>query len=80
MMPVGRRHVMTFFQHPRLVSLDSGKPVHEWTELNSGEWVSSIVHDRPCPILALDPRHSRFAVGTSDGVSVVTLDAANLPR
>ncbi len=80
MMAVGERHAMTFFQHPRLVSLESRKVLHEWGEIDSGTSTSSIVDDRPWPILALDPMRARFAVGTAAGVVVVTLDPARLPR
>ena len=80
MMAVGRHHVMTFFQHPRLVSLDSGRVVHQWSEIDCGEAASCIVHDQSCPILALAPARARFAIGTPDGVSVVTLDPGKLPQ
>ncbi|MCC6750302.1 MAG: hypothetical protein IT371_21740 [Deltaproteobacteria bacterium] len=79
MMPVGPQHVVTFFQHPRLVSLASGKVVHEWADLATGEAVSSIVLDRPQPVLALDPPRARFAVGSPGGIDVVTIDVAKLP-
>ncbi len=79
MMPVGEHHVMTFFQHPRLVSLASGKVVHEWTDLDSGEAVSSIVHEQQHAVLAVDASRTRFAIGHGDGIDVVTIDAAKLP-
>jgi hypothetical protein len=41
-----------------------GKIVHEWTDIDSGEAVSSIVRNLPCPPLALDPIRPRFAVAT----------------
>ena len=80
MMPVGQHHAVTFFQRPRLVSLQSRKVVHEWTDIDSGEETSSIAHDRPSPALALDPRRGRFAVGARDGIEIVALDVSALPR
>jgi len=79
MMPVGRDHVVTFFEHPRLVSLVSGTVVHEWTAIDSGKLVSSIAHYLPASVLALDPARARFAVAAADGIDVVSIDPAALP-
>lgn len=78
MMPVGSEHVVTFFRRPRLVSLATGKIVHEWTDIDSGEAVSSIVGSLPCPPLALDPARVRFAVAGKQGIDVITIDVAAL--
>lgn len=80
MMPVGLRHVLTFFEHPRLVSLDARRVVHEWTDLDSGSHTTSIVWNKPRPVIALDPRRARFAMATPAGLEVVTLELAKLPR
>ena len=80
MMTVGQEHVVTFFRRPRLVSLASGKLVHEWTDIDSGEVVSSIVHSAPSPPLALDPLRARFALAGQRGIDVVTIDVAALAR
>lgn len=80
MMPVGSDHVVTFFRQPRLVSLAKGMIVHEWTDIDSGEAVSSIVGSTPCPPLALDPVRARFAVAGKRGIDVVTIDVAALAR
>jgi hypothetical protein len=80
MMPVGGEHVVTFFEHPRLVSLVSGTVLHEWSTIDSGQLVSSIVHHLPNAVLALDPARARFAVAAADGIDVVTIDAAALAR
>jgi len=79
MMPVGRRHVVTFYQWPRLVSLDAGRVVHEWSDISTGEVVSSIVHDRPQPVIALDASRARFAVANGKAVEVVTIDPTRIP-
>jgi hypothetical protein len=49
MMAAGAHHVVTFFRRPRLISLTTGKIAHEWSDIDSGEAVSSIVRDLPCP-------------------------------
>jgi hypothetical protein len=71
---------MTFFHRPRLVSLASGTVVHEWDDIDSGQAVSSIVRDLPCPPLALDPAQARFAVASEQGIDVVTIDVRALAR
>ena len=80
MMPAGPDHVVTFFGRPRLVSLTSGKVVHEWADIDSGHAVSSIVRDLPCPPLALDPARARFAVAGEQGIDVVTIEVRALAR
>jgi hypothetical protein len=80
-MPVGGHHVLTFFRVPRLVSLATGKIVHEWTDLDAGEDLSSIVHHhRQSPPLALDPTHARFALAGKEGIDVVRIDVDALAR
>jgi hypothetical protein len=79
MMAAGFDHVVTFFNHPRLVSLVSGEVVHEWIDLESGEQISSLDRARTPP-LALDPLHGRFAVADRAGrIDVVELDLGALP-
>lgn len=78
MMPVGMHHVVTFYGRPRLVSLATAKVVHEWSDIDSGEAISSIVHDRAYPPLALDPARARFAVASEQGIDVVAIDVAAL--
>jgi hypothetical protein len=80
MMAAGSDHVVTFFRQPRLISLMTGKIAHEWSDIDSGEAVSSIVRDLPCPPLALDPTRARFAVAGKQGIDVITIDAAALAR
>lgn len=79
MMPVGRHHVVTFYEHPRLVSLASGRVVHAWPDIATGAITSSIVRRQPHPVLALDASRARFAVGGPEGIEVVTIDAVRAP-
>lgn len=74
MLPVGPAHVVTFYEHPRLVSLLDGRVVHEWSAIDSGTTVSSIVHDRPQPTLAIAPVGGRFAIATAEHLVIVTFE------
>ncbi len=80
MMPVGDTHVVTFFETPRLIAVRTGRIVHEWPQLRTGEDVSSIVWRRRSPPLALDPTRRRFAVASDDAIEVVTLEPGALPE
>jgi hypothetical protein len=81
MMAAGFDHVVCFFEHPRLVSLANQDVVYEWSDLDSGDVVSSITWSRPHPVLALDAVRARFALQTSKGaLEIVELDVADLPR
>jgi hypothetical protein len=79
MMAAGFDHVVTFFNHPRLVSLISREVVYHWDDIESGEQVSSIGRAYSPP-LALDPAHGRFAVADRAGrIDIVELDLTSLP-
>lgn len=73
-MRVGTEHVVAFHGHPRLIRLVDGAVLHEWTELNCGEQLSSIMHhhDAPPP-MAFDPDGGRFAVFDGERIRVVVL-------
>jgi hypothetical protein len=83
MMAAGFDHVVTFYGHPRLVSLVSREVVHEWIDIETDRVVSSI--DRAADdarVLALDPVHARFAVADrrTQSVDIIELDLdAGLP-
>jgi hypothetical protein len=74
MLAVGKEHVLTFFKHPKLVSLRSREVIHEWPEIDSGTVTSSIVTDQPYPVMALDVEHSRFAILGKEAIDVVQID------
>jgi hypothetical protein len=74
MMPVGEKHVVCFYQHPKLVSLDSGEVVARWEDLGSGTQKSSILDDSKLPPIALDTKNNRFAVAGPSGITVVQID------
>jgi hypothetical protein len=75
LMPLGD-HVVTFYGHPRLREIQSGKIVKEWPDIASGTQWSSILNGvpKPMPLLALDPLRKRFAVGTKERITVIELE------
>jgi hypothetical protein len=75
MMPVGETHVITFYEHPRLVRLADGALEYEWHWLSSGAQTGSIMNDTPPP-MALDPRNRRFAIAQADGVHIIECSRA----
>ena len=71
LMPVGDGRVVTFFRHPRLVEIATGRVVDEWPDLPTGTQASAI---RPnMPIVALDRPGRRFAVVRDDRIVVIAL-------
>jgi hypothetical protein len=76
-MPVGTDHVVSFFQHPKLVDLQTGRIQQEWPEITTGVQGSCIMHHIPNPPpVALDVFHSRFAVASAKEIVVVNLAAS----
>ncbi len=79
-MPVGSRHCINFYEHPKLVDLSSGHIIHRWPELKTSKQISSITWGRiEIPPLALDPSHYRFAIASETEISIVTIDPDELP-
>jgi hypothetical protein len=71
-MPLDSKTIVSFFEYPKLISLETGKVLHEWTELKTGKQTSSIIGGiEPVPPLALDPSNHRFAVATEESIDVV---------
>lgn len=78
MMPINEDHVVAFYEHPRVLNLQSGKVVHEWTHIDSGTQVCSIIWDKLPPPIAIDSQNTRFAVGSDQAVHIVQIDAESL--
>ncbi|RKH52016.1 hypothetical protein [Corallococcus llansteffanensis] len=77
LMVVGSEHVVDFHRHPKLVERATGRVVQRWADLDTGLALSSIRHHLPSPPpFAMDPANRRFAVGTADGIEVITLAAS----
>jgi hypothetical protein len=74
-MPVGLDHFVGFYEHPKLFEVSTGKIIHTWPDLNSGNQSSSIIsrHEH-LPQLALDSAGKRFAVADASGITVVELE------
>jgi hypothetical protein len=74
MMPVGENHVIGFYDHPKLIHISTGRVVHRWRDIRSGQQKGSIVW-RPnvAPQIALDTVHRRFAVASEKSIAVVQL-------
>jgi hypothetical protein len=74
MMRLDSDHVVSFYGHPKVISLITGGIVREWRELNSGMQKSSICGGVSIPPMAMDPMRRRFAVASEEAIHVVTLD------
>jgi hypothetical protein len=73
-MPLDSKTIVSFFEYPKLISLETGKVLHEWKEMKTGKQTSSIIWGiEPVPPLALDPQNHRFAVATDENISVVQI-------
>jgi len=75
MMPLGTSHVVCFFDHPKIISLDSGETIMRWKELNTGNQKSSIcMNDTFIPPMAIDAKNQRFAVFGPGGITVIHIE------
>lgn len=75
MMPVGAGHMVDFYEHPKLIDLTTGEIVHSWSDLSSGQQMSSVIWGGvQLPPLALDPEHGRFAVADPEKITIVQID------
>lgn len=73
LMPLGDVAI-SFFESPKLLDLATGKVLHRWSELSTGQQNSSIIwHLDGVPTIALDPSKRRFAVADSENITVVQL-------
>jgi hypothetical protein len=69
--------VISFYKFPKAIEIATGRVVHEWRHLSSGQQVGSIESgDPPPPPIALDAQNGRFAVASPSEIAVVTLAAA----
>jgi hypothetical protein len=75
MMPLGKNHVVCFFNHPKVISLDSGEITTRWKELSTGNQKSSICMDKTfIPPLAIDAKNQRFAVFGPSDITVIQIE------
>jgi hypothetical protein len=72
-MPLGE-FVVGFYEHPKLIELSTGKILYRWEELSTGKQNSSIIRNLDAiPPIALDPARKRFAVVSSETITVIEL-------
>ena len=75
MMAVGPDHIVSFFKHPKIVELGTGKIIHRWPAIDSGAQSSCLLMDQanlPPPI-ALDPTNRRFAIAADREITVIEI-------
>lgn len=79
---LGTRHVLSLYRHPKLVDLSTGKVVHVWTELQSGQQDGSIMwgldEDAKPPPMAFNQMSKRFAIANGDTVTVIAFNQSAL--
>ena len=75
LMSAGSSHVISFHEHPRLIDLNTGRVVREWSDLATGTQLGSYASGtKDVPPIAKDPAGLRFAVADSDLISVIRLE------
>jgi len=72
MMALGTDHVVSFYQHPKVYHLPTGRLIASWPEIRSGQDSSSIIHHlEKAPAIARDRQNQRFAVANGKEIVVV---------
>ncbi len=76
MMPVGRQHVVSFYDHPKLIEVATGKVIARWEDLYPGPeqaQPSAMMKPPELPMVACDPTNRRFAIGSEDHVTTIQI-------
>jgi hypothetical protein len=74
MMMPWKEWVVSFYGHPKLIELATGRVVHRWDNIYSGKQLGPIeLGDPPPPPMATDPGKGRFAIANSKTVTLVSL-------
>jgi hypothetical protein len=74
LMAVGPAHVLSLYEHPRLIEIASGSIVEEWPAIASGTQQGSLIlgdEQAMIPPIARDPLHNRIAIADSTGINVI---------
>jgi hypothetical protein len=81
MMPIGPSHIVSFYDHPKLIEVATGKVVLRWEDLYGGPEVgqpSAMLKPPKLPIVACDPAHQRFAIGIEEHITIIELGGLSL--
>jgi len=74
LIPLGRKHVIGLYDHPKLIDVETGRTLFHWPDVKTGLQKSSIIYHRPLPPpIAFDPVAGRLAVADDKQITVVTL-------
>lgn len=66
--------VISFYEHPKVIELATGRIVHTWAEIDSGHQIGSIeIGTPPPPVLAFNQSKGMFALADSKGIRVISL-------
>ena len=75
MFAAGNRHVLGCDTHPKLIDLSTGRVVHRWPDVQTGQQASSIIgHIDPPPPIAYSPPTGRLAVADDKQIVVISLN------
>ncbi len=75
LMPLGEDHVISFYEHPKLIRVSDGVVINEWSHIESGKQTSSIIHHiDSLPPIAIDSEGLRFAVANKKYINVVSFE------
>lgn len=73
--PIGDQHLLSLYEHPKLVALATGEIVQAWPHIVTGKQKSSILVNRPeVPTSAFALNPTRLAVAAGDKISVLMFD------
>lgn len=73
-MPIGKRHIIGFYEYPKLIDLQTGAVIQSWPHIKSGKQTSSIIwHIEAVPPMAFDAVNWRFAVANESEITIVQI-------
>ncbi|MEM7349302.1 MAG: hypothetical protein AAF657_00755 [Acidobacteriota bacterium] len=73
-MAINQRFIVSMFEQPRLIDLNKGQTLHEWSDIDSGKQTSSITWDKLPPPMALDSQNARFAVAQESNIRIIQIN------
>jgi hypothetical protein len=74
-MAVGHHHLLSLWDHPKLIDVGTGELIRSWPAIQTGKQVSSIMISTPkVPPAVLDVMGRRFAVADDTGITVLEFE------